>query len=163
MTMAIGTAAAIALGVGAASSAASAVAQSRAARKAAEIQAAAATRAAELQTTAATAAAGTAGASNDATLTFEREKEAERKAEWERVQRLNLEQFNADLARRQPYMDKGLGALTQMGQPGAFQRGAGQPPQAGAGPGAPYQPLYSKAPPPPGSLGDILAKKQAGA
>jgi Ni/Co efflux regulator RcnB len=148
--------------VGAASSAAATVAQARAARKAAEIQSAASTRAAELQTNAATAAAGTAGASNDATLKFEQQKEAERKAEWERVQALNLEQFNADLARRQPYMDKGLGALAQMGQTGAFQRGAG-PPQAGAGPGAPYQPLYSKAPPPPGSLGDILAKKQAGA
>jgi hypothetical protein len=133
--------------------------QANAASRAAKMQADAATKAAELQTTAANNASASATTSNDATLQFERDKEAERKTEWDKTQALNLEQFNADLARRQPYMNQGLGALAQMGQRGSFQSGAGQP-QAGGAPGAPYAPLYSQTPAPPGSLADMLAKKQ---
>jgi len=146
----------IALGFGTAAGAGVAgVAGANATTKAAQVQSAAAIRAAQLQSDAARRAADVAAASNTDTLKFEQSKEATRKAEWDRTQALNLEQFNEDLARRRPYMDMGVGAIAQMGRP--------RPVQAGAAPGAPYKPLYSQTPAPPGTLGDMLAKKQAGA
>jgi hypothetical protein len=124
-------------------------------KQAAQLQSAAAMRAAQLQTDAANRAADVSSASNDATLKFQQDAEAERKKEFYDTQQQNLVKYNEELARRQPFVDMGVGALAQIGRP--------RPMQAGAAPGAPYKPLYSQTPAPPGTLGDILAKKQAGA
>lgn len=126
--------------------------QGAAASKAAKLQAQTARMAAYGESEAAKKAAEVAGAANDATLKFEQEKEGTRKAEWDATQAANLVKFNEDLARRQPYMDMGVGALAQMSRP--------RPPQAGAAPGAPYKPLYSQTPPPPGTLGDLITKQR---
>lgn len=158
--MVIGTGTAIALGLsvgaGTAGTALAARSQAKSANRAADLQTAAANRALDLQTTAANRAADVQAKANADTLTFEREKEGTRINELNDLNERNLVKFNEDLARRQPYMNQGLGALAQMGQ--ALPR-----PQAGAGQGAPYAPLYSQAPAPTGSLADLLAKQKAGA
>jgi hypothetical protein len=120
--------------------------------RAAATQSAASDRAAALQATAASRAADVAAASTADTLKFEQQKETTRKQELDDLNARNLVKFNEDLARRQPYMDMGVGALAQMGRP--------MVPQAGAAPGAPYKPLYSQTPPPPGTLGDLITKQR---
>lgn len=50
-------------------------------------------------------------------LAFEKEREAARKAEFDKVQALNLDQYNQAQARMEPYRALGRGAIGQLMQP----------------------------------------------
>jgi hypothetical protein len=134
--------------------------QDAASKAAAKLQTDAANRAAELQTDATTHAADVGGQSNADMLAFLQQQETNRRADADRTQQLNFEQYQQDLARRQPFMNAGLGALAALGAPRPNQMV-----RPGATSAAPYNPsaggsTVTQTPAPPGSLSDLLAQQK---
>jgi len=192
--MAIGTTAAILMlagsGLTAASSIYKAKKENAAYKSNTQLQTEAATRAAELQATAAARASEVEEKSNADLLAFYREQaaagsgggggggysrdpvedarydaavalEAQR---YKEKKELEAQRYGEAVARRQPYMNLGLGALAQMGSaPPSGAQNTLSPQSQGAMVSAgtvPYAAKFSETPPPVGSLSDILAKKQ---